>query len=495
MLIILFECNIWLINFISLLLRIIINKSARMKTRFKLSLVLLLLIWEVSLSAAKEETVYNWAYYPPVNEDLYDHLERNFKYPKEAWKKEHVNTLILYLTIGSDGSVKGIEFMHKPFPELEAEVRRVLGMTKWTPARNEQGVNIAVRFQQWLRLTHDPNGFVKSKIPFGLKQTVARAEKTAKRFFKARGMVSAEDLDILKETWELFPESVAPSMAYANILAGMGKQAEGAAAMDSCFRAYHGLYKNVDSIRAKDYKYAIVTRPGYNGRQEIAVALHRALHRMPVDALSADSAFDATRSLIDKRLIDGDLQGDPTEEDISRAQRRVEQLQRDMIMSFSEGRANIELDTPTWSKITRNYTIDELTSSLGYWTEKGEVFSAEISQLHEFIKKEQNLVITGKSVKGERVKLFGPKAFISYMQGGEEGLRGFIEEVRGGDASKQVMKFLERVEYKFAKNHELLADRQKIVAAMTYANPTDSEAKRIRKAAGETFGLDWLYKF
>ena len=216
---------------------------------------------------------------------------------------------------------------------------------------------------------------------------------------------------------------------------------------------------------------------------------------MPVNALSADSAFDATRSLIDKRLLDGDLQGDPTEEDISRAQRRVEQLQRDMIMSFSEGRANIEFDTPTWSKITRNYSIDELTSSLGYWTEKGEVFNAEISQLHELIKKEQNLVITGKSVKGERVKLFGPKAFISYMQGDEEGLRGFIDEVHGGDASKQVMKLLERVEKKFAKNHELLANRQKIVAAMTYANPTDSEAKSIRKAVGETFGLDWLYKF
>ena len=61
---------------------------------FNLLLVTILLVNAASLSAAKEETVYNWAYYPPVNEDLYDHLERNFKYPKEAWKKEHVNTLI-----------------------------------------------------------------------------------------------------------------------------------------------------------------------------------------------------------------------------------------------------------------------------------------------------------------------------------------------------------------------------------------------------------------
>lgn len=69
------------------------------------------------------------------------YMTANIRYPEAAKKEKAEGTIIVKFTVGTDGSVSNVNTVNegenlRPDLALEA-IRVVKGMSKWTPARDE----------------------------------------------------------------------------------------------------------------------------------------------------------------------------------------------------------------------------------------------------------------------------------------------------------------------------------------------------------------------
>ena len=99
------------------------------------------------------------------------------------------------------------------------------------------------------------------------------------------------------------------------------------------------------------------------------------------------------------------------------------------------------------------------------------------------------------------MNLFGAKALAIWMHSGDEGLNQYFAMIRGGEPSKQLLKYIDKMEKNKAKNAELLADRQAVLQSLTCIAPTaDTPEDDVnafharRKAVADVFPLRWLAK-
>ena len=478
-------------------------------------LTLALCVFNIFVVAAREYqtkygTIYTEADYPPVfftfgHSSPHSYMRANFKYPKEAWKQKRVKGAVGTLIILANGDVAEIEFPEVKNEVLEKELKRVVRGMKFRPASNN-GEPVNVEYRLSLRFTEYPwEG--NSLVPFGLEKTMDDGIKIARSLSNASSYGTdklREAENVIGDTFEVLPEYASTSLPYVRLLATLGEKQKAVEVADTFFSAYHALYKNVDSIMIADNmsKYCDgLPRPGYNGRTEVAVAVMRALqHDIAGIPVKAQAARDAM-NLIDRRIIDGDLSSDRSAKDIARSRREIEKMQADMIQEFSRDRVQPDIKTPAWEKVTDFYSIGELSSALSYWDDRYDFGNAQVSQLKERIRAERENIVGGSRAKGDVLNLFGTKAFIHWLEGGNEGVSAYIASLRQGNPSKKLASYLDRLEKRLKENSELLADREGVVQSLACLVPpsgtseADAEAFYARRRAAErVFPLRWLMK-
>ena len=297
----------------------------------------------------------------------------------------------------------------------------------------------------------------------------------------------------LRKGAELFPEYAYISQPYVRLLSALGDKAGAVAMSDSCLRGYN-------KFRYVQGKPDV--RPphnDYSGRTEISLALMNLIQRKDLDGES-ENAFDDVCDLINRRVVDGDLYNQAV--DYSVSIKKIERMERDLVMEYSNGVANIDRNTPLWEKVSREYSINELSYSLRYWAKRGQINNAQIEQLTALIDQDYDYMTKGKGVSNaDKINLFGVRALAIWLQSGEEAMRSYISEIKGGEASNKLVKYLEKLEKRYDENKPLFIDREKVIESLACLMPPkgadDTAAKAFydrRHAAEYVFPLRWLMK-
>jgi hypothetical protein len=435
--------------------------------------------------------------YPPVLAGSIENTIRyHFQYPAEAWKSQKLGGLDAILLIDSEGKVQDVETENPVHPALLAEVKRVMQKTSWYPATYKDKP-VAVKYHQLLN-------FMDSKVyrfPRGLDTHAVTAEKIVNSWNHVP-LVSEIDKDEegkVEKAVEMVPEYLPISFGLIGYLNATGKNDEAAAIADSCYMAYHSLYCSLDSIP----KFVTDTRSarlGYNGRSEIAVALLRAMTHELSGSSTCNDGFDIALGLIDARIIDGDLLENPSIREVRASKNRVEQLRRSMVEELAEGKASFSRSDALWQRVGRGYSLSEISSSLGYWSEQGMIDNAMIQQLANLIKSEREEMLTGKNIDKKRMNLFGAKAFALWLYKGESAMDEYVSQIMDKSANEQLRKYLKGIQKAYDKNKPLLSDRGSVIRSLTTLVPEkseDADAKELRdcrKAIGSVFPVKWLFK-
>lgn len=310
---------------------------------------------------------------------------------------------------------------------------------------------------------------------------------------------SAEN--VLEEAVKIFPYKISSVIAYSTLESSFGKVDNAIQIMDKCWEKYQKRDPSIKYNYRDTLNVKIPDTFRYVPRKGIWVAIMRALQHEFNSSSFSDSAFSDVMSLIDKRIVDGKLYEIESEKDAQLRQRRMEMLRRSMVNEWI-GVGIVDRTTPTWEKVTRTYSVDEISDGLMYWSDRGRIENAQVAQLKNLIRDERRAMYSGKNAKKEsQLNLFGAKAFAIWMQEGDEGLDRFLAQIRAGEPSKQLLKYLSKLEKNMAENAALLSDRRAVLESLACLVPpegTDVAGVKAfydrRKAAEKVFPLKWLMK-
>lgn len=466
--------------------------------------LLTVLLSVMSLSAKGIEICEHPDTYPAFPGGIMDgipkYLRDNFKYPKEAYKQQKETSMVVRFTITKDGKLRDFEMPAGGYhPALEKELARVFEGTTWYPA-TKNGRPVNVRYTLYIKL-HPRNGGDYEKIPYGLEYIAKDANNSISGIGKT--LPPANELATIKKTIgeaaEIFNECPRYPIAYATLGSTLGEKENALTAMDSCWVRYRWI-PNPESGRIGPTG-APMRIYGYNGRTEIWVALMRAMQHQFHSSEMTDSAYSEAMTLINDRILDNDLREAASFKEAERAQRRAERMQRDMVNEFIR-KDVVGMNTPGWEKITREYSLDNISGALAYWNKQGLVNNAQVEQLSNLISQEWDAMIWGKNATSKiQLNLFGSKAFAIWMHEGDEGLDRFIAQIRDSKPSKKLLKYLSRLEKRKAANAVLLSDRKAVLQSLACMVPpegTDAAGVQAfydrRKAVEDVFPIKWLSK-
>ncbi len=416
----------------------------------------------------------------------------NFRYPKDSWKRERIRSVRIEGIVRKDGSMIEMAYEGVTDPELISELERVVRKMHWTPGSNGKGpLNVIRSFSVDLTPWKDKG----SPVPYGLESIITHGREGIENLSKLAPNLRQYDpsatIDNVKECALMFPEYTDVSVPFLGFLSAYGDSEKALTLADTLLISYNPdrYLKNDNRIRPLDR--------GYNGKSEILLSLTRLIQQSHY-GLNPDSAYADIDDLLNHRIVDGDIYRRWNNN--QRHKQRIEQMQRDMVMEFSKGKAGLDRTTPVWDKITREYSIDELSSGLAYWSDRGMIDNAAVGQLSALINQEYELMRKGKGVTDkDRLNLFGTKALAVWLKEGEEGMRSYIAETQSGQGSKQLKSYLAKLQKSYDRNAAALADRKGVIESLACLVPpqgTDEEGCKAfyerRRAAEKVFPLKWL---
>ena len=441
---------------------------------------------------------------PEIFGGIDKYLAKNFKYPYKALKEAGRKPWIfIECTITSDGQVIDLKTPDSTHPALKKELERVLGESKWLPAiKGSEPVN--VRYKTSLMLTESWGG-----LPYGVRSYLKDADKSISTI-KWTLPSSDDDLEKFENTLEEASEvsySTRPRypIAYATMETAIGGKDKAIAAIDSCWSYYHFIpMKPLDGPWG--LKLPRDKRAGHNNRTEVWLAVMRSMIHQYNSSEMADSAYVDALTLINRKIIDGDMSEPLSENKKAEIERNILRMKKDMVNDFVRSDM-VSTNTPGEVFIERDFNLNEAVKTLAYFNKKGITNGAitnhaSVSQLTQMIQDEYNALNSSKKATSkEKLNLFGAKALAIWMQSGDEGLNQYFAMIRGGEPSKQLLKYIDKMEKNKAKNAELLADRQAVLQSLVCLAPTadtpEDEVKAFharRKAVADVFPLSWLAK-
>ena len=430
------------------------------------------------------------------------YFARHFKYPKEAIIEEGYfkPRVFIECIVSSNGDVVDLKTPDKTHPALTKELERVLGNAKWYPALKD-GHPVNVKYRTSLQLTESWGG-----LPCGLGSIKKDAEKNIadiKQTLPASNNLNNLK-DVLKEASLVFT-SKQPRypIAYATLETAIGGKDKAIAAIDSCWSYYHFIPQ--EPLEGPwGLKLSRDKKAGHNNRTEVWLAVMRSMIYQYNSSEMADSAYVDALTLINSKIIGGDMSEPLSENEKAEIERNILRMKKDMVNDFVRSDM-VKTNTTGDEYIGRdlNFNLNEAIGTLTAFDKLGlSIGNASVPQLSKMINDEYSALNSSKKATSkEKLNLFGAKAFAIWMQSGDEGLNQYFAMIRGGEPSKQLLKYIDKMEQNKAKNAELLADRQAVLQSLVCLAPTadtpEDEVKAFharRKAVADVFPLRWLAK-
>ena len=436
--------------------------------------------------------------YPPVHAGSMENVIRyHFKYPAEAWKAQKLMSLDAILLIDSEGKVRDVETEKPIHPALLAELKRVMQKTSWYPA-SIKDAPVNVKYHQFLEFMSDRI----YRFPRGLDTYALNAEKIAKSWRKVSVLseIGDSDLKTVEDAAGLVPEYLPIAFNLIGYLNATGQSDKAMSVADSCYKAYHSLYKSLDSISfVTNIRSA---RLGYNGRSEIATAMMRAMSHDISNSPNRDELFATVLDLIDARIIDGDLLENPSQRELRASEERVKQMRRSMVEELAGGRVSFSRSDELSKRVGRagGYSLEQISSSLAYWSDKGVVDNAMIVQLTNLIKSEREKILSGKNINKKSINLFGVKALALLLHKGQPAMEEYMAQMIENTDNEKLKNYLTATLENFKRNEGLLTDKATMIKSLSCLVPEkcdDPETKQLleyRKTIAAIFPVKWLFR-
>jgi len=289
----------------------------------------------------------------------------------------------------------------------------------------------------------------------------------------------------LDEVFAFYPEHKETAMALTRMLVSQGKTEDAVMRIDRSAREYSRLNLWRDAEAAK----ALVYRPGYNGRNEIALHLQLA---MTLDMANrperAHREYERVIALIDEKLRTHDI-GSPSikesdeEELFWQNENLIEQLQ--YRLKYAEGTRLSEED---WARLTTvQQTSANLIPIVEQFVAEGKIStSSRTARILNQLKSLQVERATGRTTSKDLRSLAGVKVLAVYLA---DGLPAALQLTEQSTTDKSYYAKLNRL---MQANQSLLTDRQRVVR--TLATYPDSSTNMTRKSLCEIFPIVWLEK-
>ena len=440
---------------------------------------------------------------PPVLfGDIDKYLARHFKYPKEAIVEDGgLRTWVpIECIVTSEGDIIDLTTSDKTHPALTKELKRVLGRAKWYPALKD-GNPVNVKYKTSLQLTEPLFGF-----PFGVENIKKDAEKNMSEIKQT--LPASSNLTKMEDVLEVASLAFAAKLprypiAYATLETAIGGKDKAIAAIDSCWSYYHYIPQEpMDGPWG--LKLPMNKNAAHNDRTEVWLAMMRSMIHQYNSSEMADSAYVDALTLINSKIIDGDMSEPLSENEKAEIERNIRRMKKDMVNDFVRSDM-VKTNTTGDEYIGRdlNFNLNQAVGALTAFDKLGlSIGNASVPQLSKMINDEYSALNSSKKATSkEKLNLFGAKALAIWMQSGDEGLNQYFAMIRGGEPSKQLLKYIDKMEKNKAKNAELLADRQAVLQSLVCLSPTadtpEDEVKAFharRKAVADVFPLSWLAK-
>ena len=435
--------------------------------------------------------VYDPVDFPPhfpngLNQGLDKFLAQHFRYPEEAWQAEKVKEAEVSFIIRKDGSLCSVETPEGLHPALAEALKTTLPkMPLWFPGyKNTQKVDARVGCV--IPLVNRRTG-----VPYHLRPLI---EKTRRYTDMAEAkplspVMMADAVKELDEVFAFYPEHKETPVALTRMLVSQGKAEDAVMRIDRSAREYSRLNLWRDAEAAK----ALVYRPGYNGRNEIALHLQLAMTLDMADRQDrAHRQYERVIALIDEKLRTHDI-GSPSlkesdeEEMFWQNENLIEQLQ--FRLKYAEG---TRLTDEDWARLTTvQQTSANLIPIVEQFVAEGKVgTSSRTARILNQLKALQVERATGRTTSKDLRSLAGVKVLAVYLCDGLSAALQFTEQAMADKpADKSVYAKLNR---QMQAHQSQLADRLKAVRAL--ASYPDSSTDTTRKALCEVFPIEWLEK-
>ena len=439
--------------------------------------------------------VYDPVDFPPhfpngLNRWMDKFLSQHFRYPEEAWNAAKMKETEVSFIIRKDGSLCSVETPEGLHPALAETLKTTLPkMPLWFPGyKNTQKTDARVGCV--IPLVDRRTG-----VPFHLRPLIEKGSRytdmsVAKPLAASQKEVAIEEL---KEVASFYPEHKPTAIALTRMLVSQGRVEDAVKLIDRSAREYGRLNLWRDPEAAKLRMY----RPGYSGRNEIALLLQTA---MTLDMANrpdrAHRAYERAASLIDEKLKTRDI-GSPSvkeseeEELFWKNEALLEQLQ--YRLKYAEGSRLTEED---WARLTTvQQTSANLIPLVEQFVKDGKISarSRTASVLNQ-LKALQEEMATGKVTSKDLRSLAGAKVLAVYLCDGLPAAMkmvepsGLAEDVKAAFGSSYFTKLYKQM----SANSSLLSDRMSAVRAL--ASYPDASTESTLKTLREVFPIDWLEK-
>jgi len=447
------------------------------------------------------QKVYDYVEFPPhyaggVKAGIQRLFEQKFQYPEEAWKSAKVKQTEVSFLVRRDGTIVGVETDEALHPALADELKRVLPqMPKWFPAYLN-GQRIDARVGLVINIV-DP----KTGMPYHLQTAIKSLERYTAHPHATEAMTPQQletalsDLRVINEAYDEYKPT---AITTAKLYASLGKKEEAVKFIDHASREYALL----DPGRQNEQMPILSYRPGYTGKNDVALQLQRAIEYDYFGrASSARRDYDATLALAARKIAHGDIgQPDLEKEKQDEQWLRIEELMDKMFyrLTFINDRQLTDDDRIRLTTVQRTpqNIIPVIEDIIG----QGRIKDVKVIQQKEQIKQLANEQAHGKVSSEDVGNLYATQALIVCLRDGYQAAHDYVTKVleKGGLANGG-KKALKKVLKKMNANAAGLSNRDMLVRVMaTYAPLSGSDDcddyYRTAAALADTFPVDWLNK-
>lgn len=395
--------------------------------------------------------------------DVERFIKSNFIYPEDAWRVQKWDEVEVSLLIKVNGEVE--EFFiegdkKKPHPLLIEEMERVIGKMEWEPGYDEgRKVNSYITF--YFPLCRESTKYAY-RIPIGMEERFEKAWRYSGEWHKDGKSIPDEAMEeeamkAVEKNGMLFSDCPRILTGLARALCSKNRSAQALMFVDNFFDNYQTSGYDVMDIAGTDLQLTTSFTKDFSGLSEAWLGALRAIMHDYVGSAPSDSLYDEAVRLVEVRMCDEYLYPRMSMRNRGGLGRQIDDLKRYLVVRNDP--TNVE-------------RVKEL---------------------------EKEILAGSKAKNTEQLYLFGAKAMLQWLRGGEEGMNEFIAGVREGKPSGKLKKYLARLEKNYEANREILADRRKVVEALAcFAPPafsTPDEREQFyarRRALDNVFSLKWF---
>lgn len=263
------------------------------------------------------------------------------------------------------------------------------------------------------------------------------------------------------------------------------------------------LYKHDD--RKSEHDYA---RPGYNGKNEIALALQKALAFDEAGLPGmARSAYTGLIDLLDEKIRTKDIAvpliGTNKEYQIEELIKRLTYRQLKELAEDEEQVRRLSYDD--WKPLRNSVRYDDVNKAMDYLIAKGVIISARVLGTHSKIKELRREIAMGRLNKSDTLNLYALKAMAIGLRDGRQAQIDYLTKLSAGGSS-QLQRMAGKIMTDMARLPESEAERRKTVhsiACMAPLKDPSLSSKENKRAASEFYNhrdtmrgiypLDWLF--